>query len=190
MEQKLLKSNFYLITGGPGVGKSSVIKLLQMNSFTVVSEAARTIIKEQKQQGHNAIQVDNRFKFCQLMLQQCLHDFLEYSEFVSPVFFDRGLPDLLGYQSIASGAAWDNLIKDIVLVNKQYRYNQRVFIFPPWQEIYTTDEERVHTFEQAVLAYDIVKEALISANYDLIEVPKLSVEQRVTFILEKINIVI
>ncbi len=121
------------------------------------------------------------------MLKQCLKDFIDCSELIEPVFFDRGLPDLLGYKSIAKELAWNATIKEVELANEEYRYNQQVFLLPPWKEIYTTDEERIHTFEQAVLAYELVKEALINAAYEPVELPKLSIEQRAQFILDKIK---
>jgi predicted ATPase len=184
----VLKENYYLITGGPGSGKSSVINSLHLQSYTVVDEAARIIIKEQKRSGGHATQSGDRLKFCQLMLKQGLKDFIDYSAHNGPVFFDRGLPDLLGYKTIATEPIWSSTIKKVERANQEYRYNQQIFLFPPWQEIYTTDEERVHSFAQAVLVYELLKTVLSKVDYQLVEVPRLSVEQRVQFILDKISI--
>jgi predicted ATPase len=37
----------YVVTGGPGAGKTAVIRQLEMDGFSVVEEAATDIIAEQ-----------------------------------------------------------------------------------------------------------------------------------------------
>ncbi|RUR05595.1 AAA family ATPase [Legionella sp. km772] len=181
----IVKKNYYLLTGGPGSGKSSVLHYLKIQSHRVVEEAARAILKEQKRRKGNATQFGDRAQFCQLMLRQSLEDFKTHLSCTEKIFFDRGLPDLLGYKSIANDARWTSIIEKVELANLEYRYNQEVFLFPPWQEIYTLDDERSHSFSQASQAYDLIKEALLEANYFPIEIPKVPIEERAQFILSK-----
>ncbi len=46
---------FYIITGGPGVGKTSLIEELNRQGFSTVSEDARRIIKEQVGLGEDGV---------------------------------------------------------------------------------------------------------------------------------------
>src|SRR4051794_25558758 len=57
------------------------------------------------------------------------------------VFFDRGLID--------AASAIENLTGEPVLqaLGALHRYHRRVFMAPPWPDIYVTDAERRHGFE-------------------------------------------
>ncbi|WP_279157967.1 AAA family ATPase, partial [Parabacteroides goldsteinii] len=43
----LIKTGLYVITGGPGTGKTSLIEELKIVGYQTVKEVARDIIKEQ-----------------------------------------------------------------------------------------------------------------------------------------------
>jgi predicted ATPase len=59
------------------------------------------------------------------------------------VFFDRGLID--------AAAALEHLTGEPALdaLGPAHRYHRRVFLAPPWPEIYLTDPERRHGFDDA-----------------------------------------
>ena len=83
------KPNYFVVTGGPGAGKSSVIEALHKQGYSVVEEAARNIIQQQKIQGGNATQTGDRLAFCRLLLEQYTKDFLYHDSLHELVFFDR-----------------------------------------------------------------------------------------------------
>ncbi|MGI2801313.1 AAA family ATPase, partial [Photobacterium damselae] len=66
-------------------------------------------------------------------------------------------------------------------------YYHKVFIFPPWEEIYENDAERKQGFNEAVATYHEMVNAYTKFDYDLIEVPKASVKERVQFIVSKLS---
>jgi predicted ATPase len=66
-------------------------------------------------------------------------------------------------------------------------YCRKVFIFPPWEEIYENDAERKQDFNEAVATYDVMVSAYTKFGYDLIEVPKASVKERAQFIVSKLT---
>ena len=70
---------------------------------------------------------------------------------------------------------------------KPYPYYYKVFIFPPWEGIYRTDQERWEPFETAVRVHDSLVSTYSSGGYELIEVPRKPVDQRVEFILNVLN---
>jgi len=65
-------------------------------------------------------------------------------------------------------------------------YNSKVFILPPWAEIYETDMERKQSWEEAVNTYRNMKDTYINLGYDVITVPIGSVESRYDFVLNHI----
>ena len=71
--------------------------------------------------------------------------------------------------------------------NAQNKRYDNVFILPPWREIYSTDNERRENINEAALIFDEIKKAYQSLNYKPIIVPKISIEERATFILNNIN---
>jgi predicted ATPase len=67
---------------------------------------------------------------------------------------------------------------------KLFRYAHRIFVTPPWPEIFENDQERKQDFREAVATFEAVAGACREAGYEVIEVPKVSVPERVEFILQ------
>lgn len=183
MTNEIRHNNFYIITGGPGSGKSTLLNALRAKGFDCVDEVARQIIIEQTLMNGDALHTKNQAKFCDLMLSHSIATFDLMTENIKPVFFDRGIPDLLGYCNLTGIATPDHLIQ----ATQRYRYNKTVFITPPWQDIYVHDDERKQSWEEAVSTYQCIKTGYIECGYELVELPKVSVDQRVDFILTNIN---
>lgn len=70
-----VNSNFYIITGGPGSGKSSIIEALKKLGYLCVGEAGRQIIHEQTRIGGDALHSNNQPKFCDLMLSRSMYTY-------------------------------------------------------------------------------------------------------------------
>ncbi|WP_322746137.1 AAA family ATPase [Providencia rustigianii] len=68
-----------------------------------------------------------------------------------------------------------------------FEYQKTVFIAPPWKEIYVQDVERKQTFEDSVMTYHAMVSIYEQYNYKLIEIPCLSVDERVNFILSNMS---
>lgn len=180
---KSQKNNYYIFTGGPGAGKSSILDELKNRGYPVVAEVARKIIKEQLAIGGDATHMGNRVAFRDLMLKHSIAAYTDHLQTKGKMFFDRGIPDLYGYSELIKVSV-SKYIKQAI---EEYRYNATVFMFPPWQEIYSNDEERKQDFQEALTTYHLIKKGYIESGYDLIEVPKASINNRATFILEKIE---
>jgi len=176
-------SPLFILTGGPGAGKTTVLNALQQRGFNVMPEVARAIIQTQKICGGDAHHMGNRQAYTALMLEQSIADYLRVKNTDGPVFFDRGIPDLYSYTHQFCGGVTP-LVKASI---KHYRYNQTVFLFPPWPEIYKKDAERQQNFQEAIATYDSLKDGYTKCGYSLVEVPKQPIHQRCDFILEKIR---
>lgn len=68
------------------------------------------------------------------------------------------------------------------------RYNERIFLLPPWREIYENDDERKQNFEEVVRTYDAMKLVYDKLGYQIVEVPLISVDKRADFILDCLNL--
>ena len=172
-----------IFSGGPGSGKSTIIELLQKAGHTVVFEVARDIIQHQNRIGGNATHAGDQSAFCELMLDASIRDYMRYQSSHECVFFDRGIPDLLAYARMVEWCDKKNIQHAIA----RYQYHSRVFMFPPWQEIYQNDAERQQDFKEAVWTYNMISQAYIDCGYHLIDVPKVSPCERMNFILSEVH---
>ena len=174
----------YVITGGPGVGKTTLLNALEKQGFRVVTEEARRIIQEQIQMGGEGLPWKNKEYYAQLMLDASLET---YQRIVGEapadtLFFDRGILDAICYMRMENIPVSEEINN---LVNT-HPYNLKVFILPPWKEIYATDNERKQTWDEAVSTFDNMKQTYLDYGYQVIEVPQGSIEQRCAFIVSHI----
>ena len=93
------------------------------------------------------------------------------------VFFDRGLIDAAaGLQYVTGEPA-------LAPLREAHRYHRRVFLTPPWPEIYATDPERHHSFETALEEYRRSVDVYPSLGYEVSILPKVGVAERADFVL-------
>lgn len=170
-----------VITGAMGSGKSTVLQLLKAHGFNVVPEPAREILAEQRNIGGDGVPEQNPKLFTQLLLSRAIYQYKQMQATHEIVIFDRGIPDNIAYAQLfnldyapAHQAA------------KLYRYSTDIFIFPAWDEIYTTDDERIMSFEAAKAFGDDVHKIYKEYGYNLIEIPCVSPKERMKFIQERI----
>ncbi|MDA3616607.1 AAA family ATPase [Polluticaenibacter yanchengensis] len=180
----LRKNNCYVITGGPGVGKTKLLNELAKHGFKVVPEDAREIIKKETENGGDGLPWKNKERYTYLMLEKAFENYksVSYDE-IEPYFFDRGILDAICY----AGMIELTIPCDIEKIVRNSLYNKKVFMLPPWKEIYHTDSERKQDWEEAILTFEKMKETYINYGYEIIEVPKDIVENRATFVLNNIN---
>ena len=58
---------------------------------------------------------------------------------------------------------------------------------PPWREIFSNDDERRHSFEDALASYEAQLSAYERFGYQIIFVPKLDVSARADFVLSQLR---
>ncbi|MGE3898575.1 MAG: AAA family ATPase, partial [Variibacter sp.] len=68
-----------------------------------------------------------------------------------------------------------------------HRYNGRVFIAPPWRTIFAQDTERRQDFSEAVGTYLAMVGAYAACGYELVELPCVTVAERVRFVRDRIG---
>lgn len=170
-----------ILTGGPGGGKTTLIDALRARGYACVNEVGRAIIQKEVESGGNALPWADKKSFMQRMFEAQLLAFEECMD--SPVvFFDRGLLDTLAYARLERLPINEEMIQQA----KEMRFYHKVFITPPWEEIYAQDEERKQDFAEAVRTYEYMAAIYGEFGYTVLDLPKASVERRIEFICESL----
>lgn len=172
------KPNFFVLTGGPGVGKTTLVRHLQALGELVVEETARAVIREQLETGGDGVPWLDNDRFVAETARRDIAAFDALAAESRRVFFDRGIMDSYG----ANGAAPSPAIIEAV---RTRRYNTRVFIAPPWREIYETDNERRQDWAEAERTFEVILAQLPTLGYEPLVLPKAGVAERAAFVLRR-----
>jgi predicted ATPase len=178
--------NIFVVTGGPGFGKTVLIDELRSRGNLCSGEFARETIEKQQKIGGDLLPWKRPRLFQEEILRQ-RKKFYESVPNETIAFADRGIPDQLAFARY-KGFGTPEILK---ISAEKYRYARHVFVTTPWPEIYTNDSIRSETFEEAILIHQSVLDTYSELNYEIIELPLVPVSERATFILQtlqKLNI--
>jgi predicted ATPase len=175
--------NLFVISGGPGAGKTTVLQEIESHGFSTVPEVARQIIQEQVQAGGTALPWLNRERYTELMLHRSIESYLQHTPALTPTFCDRGIPDTLCYARLIQLPEMESIRSAC----EQFRYASVAFLAPPWKEIYSTDAERKQEFEEAERTFHMMKDVYQECGYSVLELPKVSPSDRAQFILSHLT---
>ena len=170
-----------VLTGGPGTGKTSIINALISRGSFCFEEISREIIKDEMAKGTNVLPWDDLMAFSQKVIDGRGEQYENAKTGTS--FYDRSVYDSIAYlhlDKVEVLEEWDTL-------GKKLAFHTDVFITPPWRDIFHQDNERKESFEQLTLLHDTLIKTYEEYGYNLVEVPKLSIEERVTFILNHLK---
>ena len=167
----------YVLTGGPGIGKTTVLELLATRGYAIVPEAARYVIEEEQAKDGDALPWKDNAKFQKLVMERQL--VLESKLTTDTAFLDRGIVDGDGYCAYFKISSPEGMREQ-----GKGRY-EKVFILDRLPE-YKNDTARLENPEEAKQIHQDVIDAYVRFGYEPIMVPVLPPQERLEFILAKI----
>lgn len=176
-----MSNRYVVLSGCSGGGKSTLLAELQRRGHAVVEEPGRRVVKAELQNGGGALPWIDLAAFARRAIETSIADRETANAFSKLVFFDRGLVD--------AAAALEHATGEPVLerLGRQYRYNETVFLTPPWPEIYVRDADRRHGFEDAIAEYERLERAYPMLGYRVIVLPKGTVDVRADVVLAALS---
>lgn len=168
----------YVLTGGPGCGKTTTLIALERYGEMVVREAAADYIERQRSIGVKSPVADPSFEKQVLLLQ--LHREVT-SPVTSRIFFDRGLLDALAYYQHRHRRL-DGLMNDIIQTMTEYPLYKIVFLLEHIGEI-TDHGLREESLSEALALERLQRHNYRMTGYRVIRIPVGSIKERVQKIL-------
>ena len=171
-------TNWYVITGAPCSGKTSVVSRLEQFGYRVVHETARVYINEELNKGRTlaAIKAD-----MSLFERNIFYRKIEIESSLPEkaiIFLDRAIPDSIAYFRFAGLDP-----KEPEKKSADIRY-RKIFLFDRLR--IKNDEVRNENEEDSILIDRLIEETYKTLGYEIMRIPVLPVSRRTDFILENL----
>ncbi len=174
-----IKTNWYVLTGGPCSGKSKVLEYIKSQGYTISKETARTLIDEGIAKGKTveAIRKDKaKFQNDILNLKIKLENKLDPKQ---TIFLDRGIPDSIVYFKEAG------LNVDLVVKESAKRQYKKVFFLK--QPYIKNDYARTEDVKTSKRISKLLFKAYTDLGYNLITVRVTrTIKEKAEFILNNL----
>lgn len=174
----------FVITGASGGGKSTLIKSLSAAGYTCAPEAGRQIVAEQLASNGTALPWADKAAFMDLLFARSIAAFDQIAETAGQsVFFDRSFIEAIAYGEVIGRQPPHFMLEAVA----ERRFDNPVFVCPPWEAIFARDAERRHDFNFAIRDYEANLAAYSAAGYDLLEIPRASIAERRAFLINMLG---
>jgi predicted ATPase len=164
-----------VLTGCSGGGKSALLAGLAAAGYPVIHEPGRQVAREQALIDGPGQPDRDIEHFLDLTISRTMHQMTLALDHGGPVILDRCIVDQI---TGPDQPAWR------LEAARRFACNRMAFLAPPWPEIFETDTERRHSFEAAEASYHRLVATYERLSYDLVIIPKVSVAERIAFLLE------
>lgn len=173
------ETNWYVITGGPGSGKTTTVDILAKRGYKTTIEEARHYIDTLRANGEDTDAIRGRqeeFQRGVLEMQIKQENDLDPKEVV---FLDRAIPDALAYYRFRY-LPLDKTLTD-ALLKVSYK---KVFILDPLPLVH--DYARTEDDTQQLRIQALINEVYHQLPFPVVHVPVLPPEERVDLILKNL----
>ena len=177
-----MNKKIILLIGGPSSGKTTLMNHLESEGHICYPEISRAVILKAREEGVDYLFLENPILFSERLLEGRIKQYEKATTEGKNVFIDRGIPDVVAYMDYIG----DTYPEKFIAACETYKYD-KVFLLPPWEEIYTSDAERYESYEEASKIHHFLVDTYTKYGYDLHEVPKTSVEERFQFIINHLK---
>lgn len=177
-----MNKKIILLIGGPSSGKTTLMNHLESEGHICYPEISREVILKAREEGVDYLFLENPILFSERLLEGRIKQYEKATTEGKNVFIDRGIPDVVAYMDYIG----DTYPEKFIAACETYKYD-KVFLLPPWEEIYTSDAERYESYEEASKIHHFLVDTYTKYGYDLHEVPKTSVEERFQFIINHLK---
>ncbi len=171
---------FFVISGCSGGGKSTLLTELAHRGFAAVAEPGRRVVDAEVAGGGSALPWLDMEAFLRRAIDLAISDYAAALKTNRPTFFDRSLVDAASALEALTGEA------AIARYCNDHRYAHRVFMAPPWPEIFVADDARRHGLPDAIAEYDRLAMLYPSLGYDMRVLPKSCVADRADLIVKDV----
>lgn len=170
------QTNWYVITGGPGSGKTTTVNLLKARGYKTTIEHARHYIDTMRVEGKTIEDIrKNQIEFQSRILDMQIAE--EQSHAADDiVFLDRAIPDALAYYKFLHLPEDEKLLN--ALANVSYK---KIFILDTLPLV--NDYARTENTAAQQQIHSLLTEVYESMGFPIVHVPLLLPEERVNFIV-------
>ena len=170
-------NNWYVITGVPSSGKTTLLEVLEKKGYKVFYEWARILIDREMKKGKTLKEIRKDEVAFQREVLKLKIDFEKKLSLRQLVFMERGIPDSIAYMKMC-GVTKDKVLEKAV---KTCHY-KKVFLLDPIK--YALDYARTESQEEAMLIDDLLEKSYTDLDIEVVRIPKMFVSKRVNFILK------
>ncbi len=171
----MIQNNWYVLTGGPSSGKTTLLNELENRGKNIVVESARFYIEKQLKNGFSLEQIRQDEKMFQTEVFK--HKLLLHEELLAhvPVFLDRGYHDTLAYLTYY-GLEVERFIVE-TCENTTYK---KVFVLDMLP--YEKDNIRTEGPSTAKKLHQILIDVYKKSGHDVQVIPVMPVNERADWI--------
>jgi len=171
--------NWYVITGGPSSGKTTVLNELAKLGYIVYPEAARVFIDQEMAKGKSLKEIRSDEAEFQRKVLKIKIEVEKTAPKNKIVFFDRAIPDSIAYYQICG------LNPKEVLQFCQKKAYRKIFLFEKLS--FDQDYARVEDSKTIEKLNALLRKSYKNLGYEVIKIPAVPIKERVKKILSEID---